>query len=301
MTGDFHPAGDRRDATRDPGPGTQNSGSGPRASDLGPPASGLRTPSSRRVALVTGGARGIGFGVSMALAREGYDLAVCGVREEREAAPALAKFREAGADVIYVRSNVASTGDRQRLLEAILAHYGRLNVLVNNAGMAPRVRRDILEATEESYDEVMSVNLRGPYFLTQSAARWMIEQRKADSAFSACIVNISSVSATMASPSRGEYCLSKAGITMATQLWAARLAEFGIPVYEVRPGIIATDMTSGVKEKYDRMIARGLLPQPRWGTPADVGRAVAMLARGDLPYSTGQAIMVDGGLTLSRL
>ena len=278
---------DPRPETRDPRPEARD------------PRPETRDP--RPVALVTGGARGIGFGVSMALAREGYDLAVCGVREESEAAAALAKLREAGADVIYVRSNVASTGDRQRLLEAILAHYGRLNVLVNNAGMAPRVRRDILEATEESYDEVMSVNLRGPYFLTQSAARWMIEQKKADSAFSAVIVNISSVSATMASPSRGEYCLSKAGITMATHLWAARLAEFGIPVYEVRPGIIATDMTSGVREKYDRMIARGLLPQPRWGTPVDVGRAVAMLARGDLPYSTGQAIMVDGGLTLSRL
>jgi len=147
----------------------------------------------------------------------------------------------------------------------------------------------------------MRINLQGPYFLTQSVARWMIEQRKADAAFEACIVNMSSISATVASPSRGEYCISKAGVSMATQLWAARLGEFGIPLYAIRPGVIETDMTSTANEKYDKLIGEGLCVQPRWGMPDDIGKAVAMLARGDLPYSTGQAILVDGGLTLQRL
>jgi NAD(P)-dependent dehydrogenase (short-subunit alcohol dehydrogenase family) len=160
---------------------------------------------------------------------------------------------------------------------------------------------DILEATEESYERVMRINLQGPYFLTQAAANWMVSQRKADATFRGSVVNISSISATVASPSRGEYCVSKAGVSMATRLWAARLAEFGITVYEIRPGVVMTDMTAVVKEKYDKLIAEGLLLQPRWGQPEDIGRAVAMVARGDLAYSTGQVIMVDGGLTLPRL
>ena len=166
---------------------------------------------------------------------------------------------------------------------------------MNNAGIAPRVRADILKASEESYDRVMEVNLKGPYFLTQAVANWMIAQKREDEAFEGCIVNISSISATVASPSRGEYCISKAGVSMATRLWAVRLAEFGIHVYEIRPGIIQTDMTSTVKEKYDRLIAEGLTLQPRWGYPEDVGRAVAALVRG------GQVIMIDGGLTIPRL
>jgi NAD(P)-dependent dehydrogenase (short-subunit alcohol dehydrogenase family) len=174
-------------------------------------------------------------------------------------------------------------------------------VLVNNAGVAPKVRADILEATEESYEWVMKINLQGPYFLTQAAANWMVEQKKQDASFSGCIVNISSVSSTVASPSRGEYCLSKAGVSMATKLWAARLGEFNIPVYEIRPGIIQTDMTATVKEKYDKLIGQGLLVQSRWGQPGDIGKAVAMLVRGDLAYSTGQVIMVDGGQTVQRL
>jgi NAD(P)-dependent dehydrogenase (short-subunit alcohol dehydrogenase family) len=255
----------------------------------------------KRIALVTGGCRGIGFGISLALAREGCDLAVCGVREESAAGEALAKLRAGGREVLYVQADVSKAADRQRLLAAIRERFGQLNVLVNNAGIAPRVRRDLLEATEESFDEVLGVNLRGPYFLTQAVARWMIEQKQAQPDFGACIINVSSVSATLASTKRGEYCISKAGLSMATQLWAARLGEFGIPVYEVRPGIAQTDMTAAVQAKYDKLIAGGLLVQPRWGTPDDTGRAVAMLARGDLPYSTGQVIMVDGGLTLPRL
>jgi 3-oxoacyl-[acyl-carrier protein] reductase len=203
--------------------------------------------------------------------------------------------------VLYVQADVADRDARQHLLGETKAHLGRLNVLVNNAGVAPKVRADILEATEESYDRVMGINLKGPYFLTQSVANWLIKQRAADPSFEGCIVNISSISATVVSPSRGEYCISKAGLSMATQLWAARLGEHGIPVYEVRPGITMTDMTHVVKEKYDRLIADGLTVQPRWGYPDDVGKAVAMLVRGDLVYSTGQVVMVDGGLTIPRL
>lgn len=260
-----------------------------------------QSATNRRVALVTGGTRGIGFGIARALAREGFNLAVSGLREETHVAEALAALRQIGVDVLYVRSNIASAADRHHLLAAVQARYGRLHVLVNNAGMAPRERRDVLDTTEASFAELMQVNLQGPFFLTQAASRWMIEQRRQDAAWSGCLVNVSSVSATVASVSRGEYCISKAGVSMATQLWAARLGEYDIPVYEVRPGVTATDMTAGVKEKYDRLIADGLCVQRRWGTPDDVGLAVAALARGDLPYSTGQVLMVDGGLTLPRL
>ena len=201
----------------------------------------------------------------------------------------------------YVAADVSSRGDRQRLLETIEKHFDKLNVLVNNAGIAPRVRADVLDASEESFDEVISVNLKGPYFLTQAVARWMIRQRQADPFFRGCIINIGSISATVASLPRGEYCISKAGIAMATRLWAVRLAEFGIGVYEIRPGIIATDMTAAVKSKYDALIAGGLLLEKRWGTPDDVGRAAAMLARGDLPYASGSVLVLDGGLTLPRL
>jgi NAD(P)-dependent dehydrogenase (short-subunit alcohol dehydrogenase family) len=163
------------------------------------------------------------------------------------------------------------------------------------------VRADVLDADEASFDRLIRINLKGPYFLTQAVAKWMIEQRKADSAFRGCVVNMSSVSSTVASVNRGDYCISKAGISMATQLWAARLTEFGIDVFEVRPGIIATDMTAGVKEKYDRLIEAGLLLDKRWGTPADIGKTVATLARGDIPYAPGQVLIIDGGLTLQRL
>jgi len=187
-------------------------------------------------------------------------------------------------------------------LQQIEQGFGRLDVLVNNAGVAPRVRADLLDATEESFDRLISINLKGPYFLTQAVARWMVRQRQQGGpGWRGCIINLSSVSATVASVNRGDYCISKAGIAMASQLWAARLAEFGIDVYEIRPGIIATDMTAGVKEKYDRLIAEGLTIEKRWGTPQDVGRAAAMLARGELPYATGQVLHIDGGMTVRRL
>lgn len=255
----------------------------------------------KKTALITGAARGIGFGIAKALAREGCDIAVCGVKEAAAVEPALAELRSLGAETLYCRGDVSDASARKALLDDMRRRFGRLNVLVNNAGVAPKVRADILEATEESYDFVMKINLKGPYFLTQAAARWMAEQRRADAAYSGCIVNISSISAEVASVARGEYCLSKAGLSMATKLFAARLGEFDIPVYEIRPGIIRTDMTATVQAKYDKLISEGLCVQARWGLPEDIGRAVAMLVRGDLAYSTGQVINVDGGMSVQRL
>jgi NAD(P)-dependent dehydrogenase (short-subunit alcohol dehydrogenase family) len=213
-----------------------------------------------------------------------FEVAICGMRPTCD----LKEF-------FYVQCDVSDRQARDKMLATIRQRFGRLDVLVNNAGVAPKVRADILDATEESFEQLIRTNLQGPYFLTQAVAKWMIEQK------TGCIVNVSSISATVASVNRGDYCVSKAGIAMATQLWAARLGEFGIPVYEVRPGVIKTDMTAGVTEKYDKLLAGGLAIQPRWGMPEDVGKAVASLARGDFPYSTGQVIMVDGGLTVQRL
>ena len=253
---------------------------------------------AKRVALVTGGTRGIGFGVAQALAREGFDLAVCGTRPEADVNGSLAAL---GDNDLYCQCDVGDREARTRMLAAIKARFGRLDVLINNAGVAPKERNDILNATEESFEWVLRTNLQGPYFLTQAAANWMVEQKRSDPSFAGCIVSVSSISATVASVNRGEYCVSKAGVSMATQLWAARLGEFGISVFEVRPGVIKTDMTAGVQEKYDNLIGNGLLVQPRWGLPEDIGKACAALARGDFAYSTGQVILVDGGLTLPRL
>lgn len=256
---------------------------------------------TKKVALVTGGGRGIGLGIAKCLASDGCDIGVCGIRSEEMVRSALDEIRNLGADVLYCRADVAEKEARSRMLSEIKQYFGRLNVLVNNAGVAPKARADMLEATEESFEWVMRINLQGPYFLTQAVANWMIEQRREDAGFECCIVNISSISATVASPDRGEYCMSKAGVSMATKLWAVRLGEFGMPVYEIRPGVIKTDMTRPVQEKYDRLIGEGLMVQSRWGLPEDVGRAVAMVVRGDIAYSTGQVIMVDGGMTLQRL
>ena len=254
-----------------------------------------------KVALVTGGTRGIGLGIALKLADAGFTLAISGRRGPEEVQRALDQIRERSAASIYIQADVASGADRKRLLETLEKSLGRLDVLVNNAGIAPRVRADVLAAMEESFDELMTTNLKGPYFLTQAAAAWMIRQRTTDASVHRAIINISSISATVASVNRGDYCISKAGIAMATRLWAARLAEYGIGVYEVRPGIIETDMTAGVKAKYDALIEEGLLLEKRWGTPEDVGRAVRLLATGELPYATGAVVVVDGGLTLERL
>ena len=251
-----------------------------------------------RIALVTGGTRGIGLGIARALAAEGWRLALCGVRQPDDVRDLLGTF-EGRAD--YVQADVSSVADRTRLADAVADRYGSVHALVNNAGRAPRVRADILDASEESFEELIRINLQGPYFLTQAIARQMTSRKAADPSFPAAIVFVTSVSVEMASIARGEYCVSKAGLAMATRLFALRLAPAGIPVYEVRPGIIATDMTAGVREMYDARIADGLVPENRWGQPEDVGRTVAALLRGDVPYATGTVVHVDGGLALPRL
>ena len=255
----------------------------------------------KKVALITGGSRGIGYGIAIQLAQAGYDLVINGVREAEAVKGQLEELQSKGARVLYCRANISSADDRAGMLDEIKSYYGRLDILVNNAGIAPRERKDILEASEESFTELIDTNLKGPYFLTQSVARWMIAQKSGSDDFNGCIINISSISAVVASVNRGEYCVAKAGVSMATQLFAVRLAEYNIPVYEIRPGIIQTDMTAGVTEKYDRLIEGGLTLQKRWGFPEDVGKAVLALAEGYLPYSTGQIINVEGGMLTQRL
>ena len=248
--------------------------------------------------LVTGGGRGIGEGIVRALAAAGCRVGFCGRKAASEMAGAAeALARENGVEVRYYQCDVAVEADRARLLEAFQADFGALHVLVNNAGVAPLVRADLLEMGAESFERVMRTNLEGPFFLTQAAAKRILAA--GDGVFR-CIVNIGSVSADYASINRGEYCLSKAAVAMATKLWAVRLADDGIPVYEIRPGVIKSDMTSVVTAKYDKMIADGLTLQRRWGMPEDVGRAVRMLVSGALGYSTGQVINIDGGLTVER-
>jgi len=250
------------------------------------------------VAMVTGAARGIGQGIALQLADAGYDIVVFDLSDGSETVSAV---QGKGRNALAILGDVTAAADRTACLDKIRESFGRLDLLVNNAGVAPRVRADITEATEESYDFVMGINLKGPYFLTQAVANWMIEQRSQRGDDFLAIVNISSISAYTASPSRGEYCLSKAGVSMATKLWAARLAEDRINVYEVQPGIIATDMTAGVKDKYDKLIGEGLTPIRRWGTPEDIGKAVAAIASGALGFSTGEVINVDGGFHLKTL
>ena len=260
--------------------------------------------SERPISLVTGAGRGIGRGIAIELAKLGHAVVINFAGNASAADECLQLVRAAGGDGITVQADVAATEDRARLVNETMATYGRIDLLVNNAGVAPNVRADILDAGEESFDRLIHINLKGPYFLTQLIARQMIAQVQANAAGSfglPRIVTISSISAYTASVNRGDYCIAKAGLGMMTVLFAARLAEFGINVYEIRPGVIATDMTSGVKEKYDQMIAQGAWPLRRWGQPDDIGRAVAAIARGDLPYSTGEVINVDGGFHLRTL
>ncbi|MEX0773610.1 MAG: 3-ketoacyl-ACP reductase [Balneolales bacterium] len=253
------------------------------------------------VALITGGSRGIGLGIARKLCEDGFDVAINGVRDASQVIDVVDQLKDAGAEVAYCQGDVGTAAGRKKVLGEVESMFGRLNILVNNAGVAPSQRMDILDATEESYERVMRINLQGPYFLTQAAANWMIKQKKEDTSFSGSIINIGSISASVISPMRGEYCISKAGYSMHSKLWAVRLAEFDIPVYEVQPGIIRTDMTEGVTAKYDKLIEEGLTVQRRWGSPEDVGKAVLALANGSFPYSTGQVIMVDGGMTLQQL
>ncbi len=257
--------------------------------------------SSKPTALVTGGSRGIGFGCAQHLAKAGFDIAINGMRPAEAVSEPIEALEALGAKVLYCRGDIGSAEAREAMLAQIKDGFGKLNVLVNNAGVAPKERKDILEASEESFDYVVGTNLKGPYFLTQSAANWMIGQKAVDPEGFYAVINVGSISATVASVNRGEYCVAKAGIAMMTALFAARLGEYDIPVYELRPGVIKTDMTAGVTDKYDALIEGGLCVTKRWGFPDDIGKAVAAMARGDFPYSTGQAIYIDGGLTLPRL
>ena len=254
-----------------------------------------------KVALVTGGVRGIGYGISQALARDGWQLAVCGTKEFGDVAGQIAELESHKINARYYRCNVAEHSDRKQMVECIRCEFGAVNLLVNNAGVGAHVRADMLDMTEDNYEWLMKINLTGPFFLTQAIAKLMAEQKSNDTTFNGCIINVSSISATVASINRGEYCISKAGVSMATKLWAVRLAEYGFPVYEVRPGLIKTDMTAKVTEKYNQLIEEGILLQSRWGTPADVGQSVATLAGGKIPYSTGQVLMLDGGMLVERL
>jgi 3-oxoacyl-[acyl-carrier protein] reductase len=265
-----------------------------------------------KVALVTGASRGIGRGIALELARLGFSLAINFVRDRAAAMECRDECRraspsglEAGAAPSFeiMQADISRAPDRAALLQAVQERFGWLDLLVNNAGVAPSPRADLLEAGEESFDRMMRVNVRGPYFLTQAVANfWIvgIKHRQPDAARPK-IVNISSVSAYAPSVNRGDYCMSKAALSMMTQLYAARLAEYGINVYEIRPGIVLTDMTEPVRQKYENLIAGGLTPLARWGTPADVGRAVAAIAEDRFPFSTGEVINVDGGFHLRRL
>jgi len=258
------------------------------------------------VALVTGAAKGIGRGIALELAKEGFHIAGCdilydpenkkeGLVEVRE------KVRQLGADFLPIKGDVASLDDHENIIRQVLKKFDRLDVLVNNAGVAPKVRMDLLGTTPESFDRVMDVNLRGTFFLTQKVAGEMARQVKANPDARHAIIFISSVSAVISSTMRAEYCISKAALSMAAKLFADRLAEFGINVYEIRPGIIQTDMTTPVRERYDKLIAEGLLLQRRWGFPADVAKAVAAVAKGYFPYSTGLVLEVSGGMNIQRL
>lgn len=263
--------------------------------------------SDKPAAIVTGSSRGIGKAIAMELASMGYDIVVNyfdfkdGKPDDSVAQQAQLDIQALGAECVIQRGDISSKDDRQKLIDLAKETFDRCDLLINNAGVAPSKRMDILEATEESYDRVMNINLKGPYFLTQAIANWMIDQQKENPNRKCRICNISSLSAYTSSPARGEYCLSKAGVSMMTALYSDRLAEFGIGVFEIRPGIIMTDMTSVVKDKYDKLIDQGLTPIKRWGQPNDIAKAVGAIAEGKLDFSTGQVINVDGGFHLRRL
>ncbi len=256
----------------------------------------------KQVAIVTGSSRGIGRGIALSLAERGWQIVV-NYRSNRAAAEEVHKAVEsAGGGALLVQADMGSQADLEKLVNAALAEYGRIDLLVNNAGVGPRQRVDMLQVGEESYNEVMGINLKGPFFLTQRVANEMISLLEKGDVQEPKIINIGSISAYTSSPARAEYCISKAGMSMMTKLWADRLAEYGINVYEIRPGIIATDLTSVVKDKYDRLILdEGLTPIKRWGTPEDIGKAVLAIAEGLFPFSTGEVINVDGGFHLHRL
>jgi 3-oxoacyl-[acyl-carrier protein] reductase len=251
----------------------------------------------RPVALITGGRRGIGRGIALALAEAGFDLVINDLERDADAEATLAGIAERGARASFIAADIADLEAQPALVEAAFAAVGRIDCLVNNAGVSVRSRGDLLDVSVESYDRCLGVNLRAPFFLAQRVARRMLETAPPADGPPRSIVTITSVNAEIPSPTRGEYCISKAGASMLTRLFALRLAPHGIGVFEVRPGIIRTPMTAPAAERYEQEIARGVTPIARWGEPADVGRAVATAATGGLPFSVGQVIYVDGGLS----
>lgn len=254
----------------------------------------------KKTAIVTGGSRGIGFGIVRQLAQDGFAIVIMAVSPKARSQANFDLLDQSGVDYHFVQGTVADAADRARCIEETVARYGRIDLLVNNAGVAPLQRVDILDMTEESFDRVVGINTKGTLFMSQLAARQMIGQEPVGG-LRGIIVNIGSMSAAVSSTSRGEYCISKAADAMVTTLFADRLADEGIRVYEVRPGIISTDMTAAVKDKYDRLFAEGICPIRRWGTPDDIAQAVSIFASGRLAYTTGQVIDVDGGFHIRRL
>lgn len=256
---------------------------------------------NEKVALITGAGRGIGNAIAVQLSKEGYAVAIMDTNEESKVAENLQKVKDNGHSFIYLRGDITSKNNRKEIIDKVMSEFGRIDVLVNNAGVAPKVRMDILDTTEESIDFVLGINLKGTFFFTQAVANTMINEIKEYPEISPKIINISSMSAYTSSYSRGEYCISKAGISMITKLFADRLSEYGINVYEIRPGIIMTDMTKVVKGKYDKMISEGLTPIKRWGYPQDIANAVSVFCSDKLNFSTAEVINVDGGFHLRRL
>jgi 3-oxoacyl-[acyl-carrier protein] reductase len=255
----------------------------------------------RPVALITGGTRGIGLGIALQLAKDGFDLILNGVRPESQVQDVLDDLKKNRVKIGYIQGDIGKGEDRKKILEHVKYQCGRLNILVNNAGVAPRVRADVLEVAEDDFDHLMDINLKGTFFLTRDLAQWMISQKKLSQENLFSIINITSVSAVLGSTNRVAYCISKAGLSMMSKVFAIRLAEEEIPVYEIRPGIIETDMTEKVKTVYQGRIEAGLTLEKRMGLPNDVGKAVAILAKGEMSYATGQVITIDGGLTVERL
>jgi NAD(P)-dependent dehydrogenase (short-subunit alcohol dehydrogenase family) len=249
----------------------------------------------KKTAIITGGAGGIGFGTAQQLAADGFNIVIFDIKDETTVRDKIAQLEAAGSNTMYFRGDIAKVEDCYTFVEKVIEKYQKIDVLVNNSGVAPKVRADMLETTEESIDYVFGINIKGTFFMTQAVARRMIEQNDG------IIVNISSMSAYTSSVNRPEYCMSKSAVSMMTTLFADRLAMHGIRVYEIRPGVIRTDMTATVVEKYDRMIAEGVFPIDRWGYPEDVAKAVAAFAGGAFPYSTGEIINVDGGFHLRRM
>jgi NAD(P)-dependent dehydrogenase (short-subunit alcohol dehydrogenase family) len=254
------------------------------------------------VAIVTGASRGIGRGIVVALAKAGYDCVVNYAKNAAAADEVVKEIESAGGRALALQADVSLAADREKLVAEAVKQFGRIDLLVNNAGVAPDVRADLLDATEASFDRLININLKGPYFLTQLVARQMIGQKKGDATLSSPkVVTVSSISAYTASVNRGDYCVAKAGLSMMNRLFALRLARHGISCHEIQPGLIDTDMIAPAHAAYSERIENGLTPIQRWGLPADIGRAVTALATQTMPFTTGHAFQIDGGLQLSRL